>query len=154
MRETRSGFCVAYIFGVTSPINKIKNVTTTTCIIKPSKGSVEKSNKPSMIKLDRITIAILIKLTLIKSVASNRFDPSISERIRSSVFSSEVFNSSISVGDKEKKADSAADTSATMSNNKSIPTIANRMLAEKGFKRVESNIELLKKPGTSKIIRF
>ena len=99
-------------------------------------------------------MAILIKLTLIKSVASNRLGPSINDRIRSSVFSSDVFNSSISVGDREKKADSAADTSATTSNNKSIPIIANSMLTEKGFKRLEISIELFKKPGTSKINRF
>lgn len=107
-------------------------------MIKPKIGSAEKLNSSSIIKLERITMAILIKLTLIKSVANKRFGPWIKARIFSSFFSSDVFNASISVGDKEKKADSAAETNATTSNNKIIPIIANRMLTEKGLKRLES----------------
>ena len=76
-------------------------------------------------------MAILKKLTLIKSVASNRFGALMSSRIFSSVTVSDAFNSSISVGDNEKNADSAADTKAINTSNTRIDRIASKMLIEK-----------------------
>ena len=97
-------------------------------------GVCEKSKKPSSpnIKVElRITIAMLRKLTLIKSVANNRFGASIKDNIFLSILVPEVFSSSISVGESEKKADSAADTNATIINKRNIVSIATIVLREK-----------------------
>ena len=75
-------------------------------------------------------MAMLKKLTLIKRVASTRFGALMSFRIFSSFFVSEVLNSSISVGVREKKADSAADTNATSNKKRRMNTIANNELME------------------------
>jgi len=76
---------------------------------------------------------MLRKLTLITSVANKRFGVSIKFNIFLSVLVPEVFNSSISVGVSEKKADSAADINETIINNINIITIANKILTEKDF---------------------
>ena len=81
-------------------------------------------------------MAILKKLTLIKSVANSRFGAFIRVRILSSVLEPDDFSSSISFGVSEKKADSAADTNATKTNNANIPIIANTVLAENVFNKI------------------
>ena len=77
-------------------------------------------------------MAILIKLMLIKRVANKRLGAATSFRIFSSVFFPDVFSSSISVGVSEKKADSAADTNETITNNTNSESIEKRIPAEKG----------------------
>ena len=74
------------------------------------------------------------KLTLIKSVANKTFGAAIKDNIFSSVFVSEVFNSSMSDGESEKKADSAAETKAIKINNINITKIANKILVDMDFK--------------------
>ena len=75
-------------------------------------------------------MAMLKKLTLIKSVASNRFGELTSLIIFSSVLLPDVFNTSMSVGVSEKNADSAAETKAVMINNRKIATKANKVVIE------------------------
>ena len=119
---------------MTSPTSKIKKVTTTTCITNPIIWlSDENSNSPSITNVESTTIAILIKLILIRSVASSRFGAATSLSIFSSVVLPEVFNSSISVGVSEKKADSAAETNDTITNNTSIESIENTIPADNGL---------------------
>ena len=70
---------------------------------------------------------------LIKSVANNLFGAATSLRIFSSVLLPEVFSSSISVGVSEKKADSAAETNETITNNKSIESIEKTIPVDNGL---------------------
>ena len=78
-------------------------------------------------------MAILIKLMLIKRVASNRLGAATSLRTFSSVLLPDVFNSSISVGVSEKKADSAAETKETTRSNISIESNEKKMPPDKGL---------------------
>ena len=96
-------------------------------------GLFSKWIMPSSAKINvelRITIAMLRKLTLIKSVASSRFGALISLIIFSSVFVPDVFSSSISVGLREKNADSAAETKATTTNKLTKDNAAKKVLIE------------------------
>ena len=112
----------------------MENVTTTTWIMNPRIWlSAENSNNPSITNVERITIAILIKLMLIKRVASKRFGAATSLRIFSSLFSPDVFNSSISVGVSEKKADSAAETKETITSKINIENIESTIPTDKGL---------------------
>ena len=74
-----------------------------------------------------------MKLTLTRSVAKTRFGASINFKMRSSTLVPEVLRSSRSVGEREKNADSAADTNATMIRSTSIVRRENKMLSENGF---------------------
>lgn len=82
--------------------------------------------------MERTTIAILIKLILIKRVASNLFGEATSFNIFSSFFFPDIFNSSISVGVSEKKADSPADTNDTTTSKTSMDKMDTSIPAEKG----------------------
>jgi hypothetical protein len=102
--------------------------------MNPRSGFPEKSNNPCLPKTKvelMITIAMLKKLMLTKSVANKRLGVLNNNNIFLSVAEVEDFSSSMSVGVSEKKADSAADTTATTSNIISIAKIAKRVLTEK-----------------------
>jgi hypothetical protein len=131
VREVFNGFWVAYILGITSPMSKIKNVTATTCMIKPSKGFALKSNNSSITNVERITVAILMKLMLIRTVARTVLGAFMSCSILPSFFDPELFSSSISVGVNEKKADSAAETRAAQNNNNNIESMETAILTVK-----------------------
>ena len=84
---------------------------------------------------------MLRKLTLIKSVANSLFGASMKVNIFLSVLVLEFFNSSISDGEREKKADSAADTNATIINKTKIVSIATIVLSEKDFITIKTGSE-------------
>jgi len=83
--------------------------------------------------VERITVAMFIKFMLIKTEANKRLGVFNSKSILLSVLLPEVFSSSISVGEREKKADSVADTIATIISNNTIESNANKILVEIGF---------------------
>lgn len=78
-----------------------------------------------------MTIAIFIKLILIKSVASKDFGVFISCNILLSLFVPEILNSSISPGANEKKADSAAEMSAAQTRSNNMENIETAILTVK-----------------------
>ena len=109
--------------------------------------------------MERITIAILIKLILIKSVASKRFGVETSARIFLSVFFPDDLSSSLSMGVREKNADSAAETKATTISNTSIVIKAIITLAENGLTiivRIGNEVEKEKEAeiGTTNAVSF
>ena len=103
-------------------------------------------------------MAMFTKLMLISTVANKRFGLLINAKIFSSGFFEEFLNSSISVGESEKKADSAAETNAVMHKSNIIDAMETPMLIVKGLKIIPSKRKLLERnknvPGRSNENKF
>jgi hypothetical protein len=116
-------FLLAYTFGITSPNNRIRKVTTITSKINFINSESIAENKLALIKENKITTPILIKLLATRSVANNFLGFSTNNKMSFPLEESAFERSSRVLGDKEKKATSAPESNADIKSKTKIPIV-------------------------------